>query len=417
MVDAGRGRVQNVAVRRDVASRLTEARIVVLSAAALFAAIFAARFVSDEAALGISFLFVAPTVLLAVRFGVWGAVAGLAISMGLTLLWDLTQGIGLGPVGYVIRGSVIAFAGGAAALFAMIGRRLEEESAAWFEGSIDMNCIANADGYFVRVNDAFVRTLGYSKDELLTKPFLEFVHPDDRERTIAETIKLVEKLGNTIDFENRYLAKDGTYHWLHWSATPVDGGRIYASARDVTKQKELEHQLIELATTDALTGLPNRRHFGEQAAVALEHVKRYGSTAAMLMVDLDGFKAINDRIGHHAGDRVLRCVGEKIRSRLRAADLVARLGGDEFAVLLPETAEPAVGAIAEDLRVLIAGCSHRAGDEDLRVAGTVGIAILDRAAGENVDQLLRRADRALLEAKAAGGDRYVVDGPPPRASV
>ncbi len=126
-------------------------------------------------------------------------------------------------------------------------RRRDLERQRLFELSIDMLCVAGMDGYFKQVNPAFLRVLKYSREELLSRPFVDFVHPDDRERTIAE----VEQLNRgepTVDFENRYRARDGRYLWLSWHAAPLTGlGLIYAVARDVTHEKETQALMIEQA--------------------------------------------------------------------------------------------------------------------------------------------------------------------------
>jgi diguanylate cyclase (GGDEF)-like protein/PAS domain S-box-containing protein len=404
------GRVaKTLAGRVDALSLLSERRRVLYLAAALFAVVFGLRLAYANPQLGISFLYVAPIVLLSMAFGARGAFWAIALSMLLTVASAALKHVAVPPLGYLIRSVVFAFVGATAAVFRGISLNLTEQSSAWFEQDIDLHCIANSDGMFVRVNDAFVRTLGYSKEDLISRPFTEFVHPDDRERTVAETIKLANSMGKTVDFENRYLTADGNYHWLRWSATPVHGGLIYASARDVTSQKEFEYRLEQLAATDSLTGLPNRRRFEQDAQRTLEHITRYGHRAALLMMDLDGFKAVNDTVGHHAGDEVLKCVGSRISTRLRSSDLVARLGGDEFVVLLPESGMPEVGLIAETLMERIKQCSWRQDGVDLPVAGTIGIALFESTSPETLSNLVRRADQAMLEAKREGGDRYRVD--------
>lgn len=385
---------------------LRSGRTIVASAAALFTAVFILRLMLPDPDLGISFLFVAPTVLMSFAFGIRGAAVATALSLCLMAFTTIVTNIPLGAGEYLVRGTVIAFVGLTAAAFAGMNRRLEAESTAWFEQDIDLHCIASKDGRFLRVNDAFVQTLGYAKEDLLSRPFIDFVHPEDREKTIAETIKLAENLGDTIDFENRYLANDGTYHWLRWSATPAPAGKIYASARDVTTQKELQNQLEALATSDALTGLANRRRFEDEAARALEHIARYGTGAAVFMLDLDGFKAVNDTVGHHAGDGVLSCVASKLRGRLRSSDLLARLGGDEFVILLPEARMPEAGALAEKLLVEVRDCSLSEDGVDLPIAASIGIAFFNSSSPWPLADVVRHADQAMYDAKRAGGDRY-----------
>jgi diguanylate cyclase (GGDEF)-like protein len=127
------------------------------------------------------------------------------------------------------------------------------------------------------------------------------------------------------------------------------------------------------------------------------------------MIDLDGFKAVNDRVGHHAGDEVLVCVAEKIRARLRSSDLVARQGGDEFVMLLPEAGAREVTGVAEELLASIGECSWRQGGSVLPISASIGVAIFDAQREEAIGDLIRRADRAMLEAKRSGSGRYLVD--------
>ncbi|HEX8098914.1 MAG TPA: sensor domain-containing diguanylate cyclase, partial [Actinomycetota bacterium] len=381
---------------------------VVILAAAVFAAVFGLRLTFANPQLGISFLYVAPIVLLTMSFDVRGALWAVVVSMTLTIVTSVLRDSPLSPAAYAVRGTVFVFVGMTSAVFRRISLRLEQESAAWFEQDIDLHCIANMDGYFIRVNDAFVRALGYPKAELLAKPFIDFVHPEDRDRTIAETMKLANSMGDTVDFENRYRAADGSYYWLRWSATPVHGRLIYASARDVTSQKNLEERLEQLATTDSLTGLANRRRFEEEAARTIDHIARYGTRAAALMIDLDGFKEVNDRAGHQAGDEVLKRVADNLRRRLRSSDLVARLGGDEFVVLLTETGVEQAALVAEALIERITECGWQTEDEELPVSASIGVALFDSASRETLSDVVRRADNAMFEAKRAGGHRYQI---------
>jgi diguanylate cyclase (GGDEF)-like protein/PAS domain S-box-containing protein len=383
-------------------------RWVLGGSAALFAAVFLLRLASPDPELGLGFVFVAPTSLLAIAFGIRGALAGTAASLALTWLWVIVDDVGFGPAPYLVRGGVIAFVGVTVAVYRSVSGRLERESHAWFEQSSDLHCVANTDGRFLRLNEAFVQTLGYAEEDLLARPFIDFVHPDDREETVGEIAKLAEGR-DSLDFENRYLAADGGYRWLQWSATPARGGLVYASARDVTKQKELQTRLEELATTDPLTGLSNRRSFEEEAERTLTHIARYGRSAAVFMLDLDGFKAVNDVIGHHAGDEVLFCVAERLRSRLRSSDLLARLGGDEFVMFLPEVDPSEAGAIADQLLGQVSACSRTWEGSDLPITGSIGVALFESSSLERLADLVRRADTAMFTAKRAGGGRSCID--------
>ncbi|WP_345712222.1 GGDEF domain-containing protein [Kineococcus glutinatus] len=180
----------------------------------------------------------------------------------------------------------------------------------------------------------------------------------------------------------------------------VDGARaVVHQVVLALRNAEARDALRAQARTDALTGLPNRAAFGE--AVAAELADPHSVGCALLFVDLDGFKAVNDGMGHAAGDALLRTVAARLRHVLRDADVCARLGGDEFAVLLPAT--DAASAAAAGRRVVEAlGAPVRIGGERARIGASVGVAHSSDGAGGTADALLRRADAAMYAAKAAG---------------
>ena len=275
--------------------------------------------------------------------------------------------------------------------------RADERARHFFELSRDMLCTANMDGYFVELNDAWTRYLGYSLEELRSTPFVEQVHPDDRERTEAEAAGLFEG-AETVGFENRYLAKDGTWHWLRWSSQlSPDESLIYARAADVTEVKQIEaerEQLLakvqEMARRDSLTGLPNRRALEEQLPQAMARARRCRSPLCVAILDIDHFKVYNDTHGHLAGDEVLRACARAWDSTLRAEDSFVRFGGEEFLVLLPDTEPERAAEIIERLR----------GKTPMSQSCSAGLACWDYV--ESIDDLLGRADKALYLAKAAG---------------
>ncbi len=278
--------------------------------------------------------------------------------------------------------------------------RADERARHFFDLSRDMLCTANMDGYFVELNDAWTRSLGYGLDELRAVPFIERVHPEDRERTEAEAAALFEG-AETLSFENRYLAKDGTWHWLRWSSQlSPDESLIYARAADVTEIKQIEaereellDQVRDMARHDALTGLPNRRALEEQLPQAMARARRAVSPLSVAILDIDHFKNYNDTHGHLAGDEVLRACARAWDSALRAEDTIARFGGEEFLVLLPDTAPAEAAEIVERLRERT----------PMGQSCSAGLAYWDHA--ESIDDLLARADQALYLAKAGGRDR------------
>ncbi|SOE03364.1 putative bifunctional diguanylate cyclase/phosphodiesterase [Blastococcus haudaquaticus] len=194
-----------------------------------------------------------------------------------------------------------------------------------------------------------------------------------------------------------------------------DVNGVVVHATDVTERKRAEQTLAHQAFHDGLTGLANRALFTDRVEQALRHDARHGDTSAVVYVDLDGFKAVNDNLGHQAGDELLRQVAERLAATVRGGDTLARLGGDEFAILVGQ-AGTAEEATAAGERVLVAlGRPVRIGNQVVTVSGSVGVAVSDPDATS--DSLVRDADIAMYAAKAAGRGRVVVFDPGMRAAV
>jgi diguanylate cyclase (GGDEF)-like protein len=176
---------------------------------------------------------------------------------------------------------------------------------------------------------------------------------------------------------------------------------------DVSERKRFERELRERADRDPLTGLRNRRRFEDDLHQQLGRSQRYGEQAALLMIDLDGFKRLNDTRGHQAGDELLRAVAAALRERLRATDLIARIGGDEFAVLLPHVDLRRAASVAGEVATAIGDCSAPVGAGSARVTASVGTAFIDRNA-VSADAVLEQADQAMYANKHAR-QRRVLD--------
>jgi diguanylate cyclase len=395
-------------------SLLTERKWVsVVLAVALFAAIFTMRVTVGTLADAISFLYVVPVVLVAVAYGARAGLLAGALAFLLSSAGALIADAPTSALGYVNRGLVYLFVGGLTGRFATTLRALEIESRRHFELSLDMISIAGFDGCFKSVNPAFERALGYQPEELVGRPFLDFVHPDDREKTEREAASLADGL-TTVQFQNRYFAKDGEVHWMEWTSIPLpDEGLIYGVARDITERKALEQELERLSQHDSLTGLFNRRRFEEELRRQLSYTRRYDKGGALLMIDLDRFKQINDVLGHAAGDEALRHVAAVLSNNLRGSDtlardpgfsaVVARLGGDEFVVLLPETDGPGAVAAAERLANALAATPLDVDGRQVELRISIGVATFDEFGLPGEKDLLVAADRAMYVAKASGG--------------
>jgi PAS domain S-box-containing protein len=196
-------------------------------------------------------------------------------------------------------------------------RRLEQEREEFFELALDLLCVAELETGFLKVSRGFEPTLGWAPEELLGRPFLELVHPEDLAATEEALRKLVEGRA-TAGFENRYRCKDGSWRWLAWrTPPPAPGSRVlHAVARDVTAQRHEAERLVRLAESDALTGAANRSRLEQAVLESIARAEHTGQPFGVLFADLNQFKAINDRLGHAAGDQALKEVARRMREHL-----------------------------------------------------------------------------------------------------
>jgi diguanylate cyclase (GGDEF)-like protein/PAS domain S-box-containing protein len=350
----------------------------------------------------VTLFYVVPIAIIAIRFGVK---AGLAAALAAELafaVWVQVKDTDVAALDYIARAVTFAALGGVAGVLADQRSQAVRRSRQMFEMSNDMLCEASLDGYFTRLNGAWEDALGWTPEELMAKPFIEFVHPEDREPTVVADTE--SRTSDVTQFENRYRTKSGEWRWLLWSSRS-DGRRIYAVAKDITDRKQSEDERKRqletseaMARTDALTGLPNRRAWDEEVQRELARAERHGLPMSLALLDIDHFKAFNDEHGHQAGDELLIEAGQAWRLELRVTDFIARYGGEEFGVLLPACPEDQAVAILERVRAGTPGgqtCS----------AGVAGWIATQSGA-----DLINRADAALYAAKSAGRDRTVVAG-------
>ena len=413
-------------------------------------------------------------------------------------------------------------------------KQAELERDAFFNLSNDMLATANPDGYLTQVNPSWTQALGWSVKELTERPFLDFLHPDDVARTIAEAER-ASRSESTDGFSNRYRAKDGTYHWIEWSVTANYDGLMYCSARDITRRKSAEefllaeqerirvtlqsigdgvittdvkgiitsinpmgevitgwaseealgkpvdqvmhlvdekrrggitnplvqsleqqitvkrdiallirrdgtdfavsesaspihrtdgsllggvlvfqdvtekrraiNQIKYQATHDQLTKLLNRAEFEKLANRLFTDAQTNGNQHCLLLLDLDEFKAVNDKGGHMAGDEVLRQVAALITSKLRIVDKVGRLGGDEFGVLLENCSLAAAERIAAQLMDAVGKHRLHWDSHTYQVGLSIGIAPLTQVSN-TLKEVIGNADAACYQAKASGKNQF-----------
>ena len=296
-------------------------------------------------------------------------------------------------------------------------RSAEERFRRSFEDAPVGMALLDGDGRFLEANEALARIVGIAADDLVGRALTEATHPDDAEAEHEQLAELLAGRAVRSTYEKRAIHADGHALWVAVHATELGGDErmFLAQILDISDQRRFEQQLQHLADHDPLTGLENRRAFERAVDAQLAHVKRYGDEGALLILDLDHFKGVNDTLGHHAGDALIMAVADVLREHVRDSDRVARLGGDEFAVLLPKAdAEQAV-AVADKLVSAVRDERRVLGGRAWTTTVSVGVALFS-AATDRGEQLLVDADLAMYDAKEAGRDRYAVYRPGDRAT-
>jgi diguanylate cyclase (GGDEF)-like protein/PAS domain S-box-containing protein len=274
--------------------------------------------------------------------------------------------------------------------------------------------LVGTDGRFLRVNRSLCEILGFPEKELLRKTFQEITHPDDLEVDVEHLRRLLAGEIRTYQTEKRYHHQDGHEVWALLSVSVVhdeQGEPLYfvSQIQDVSERKVLEERLIHQAFHDPLTGLANRHLLVNRLAHALDRTRRRRDRqAVVLFMDLDGFKVVNDSLGHEVGDHLLVLVAERLRRSMRPEDTLARFGGDEFVVLLEDVEDPSEAVrvakrIANELKkpFVMDGRS-------LFTSFSIGIAQGNARTKSPLD-LLRDADTAMYRAKSEHDDHRIFD--------
>ncbi len=264
---------------------------------------------------------------------------------------------------------------------------------------LDTVFVVDGDDRIVFVSDACETLLGYRADELVGTAITDHIHPDDVAGTRASILRVMGGKPH-LDFRNRYIRRDGGVVHLLWSARWVEeeGVRI-GVARDVTALRQAEEELRFLAHHDPLTGLTNRSLFYDRLDLGLRVAHRYQTGLALLFLDVNDFKGINDVHGHAVGDRVLCTVARRLEGCVRETDTVARMGGDEFTVLLTDVQTPDCVRVkvAEMQAALVAPLDAESGG--IRMPScSIGVACYPDD-GEDAATLLRHADAEMYRVK------------------
>jgi diguanylate cyclase (GGDEF)-like protein/PAS domain S-box-containing protein len=281
-----------------------------------------------------------------------------------------------------------------------------------FMQAIDQHAIvsvASRDGRILQVNDRMTAITGFSREELLGQDH-RILSSHTHEREFFRHLWLTLGQGQTWRGVICNRRKNGSLYWVDSAIVPQrdSAGEVvrYVSIRiDITERMQAEHEMVRLATHDSLTGLANRTLLRDRVQQALETNKRTGMKSAVLFIDLDQFKTINDSLGHEVGDRLLVEVSHRLRDCVRAEDTVARQGGDEFIVFLPRIPDAAsAGVLAAKLLRQLAQPMHL-DERELFVGSSIGIAVFPED-GEDVDTLLKNSDTAMYQVKEAGRNHF-----------
>ena len=276
-----------------------------------------------------------------------------------------------------------------------------------FESAPIGMALESMDAAFLEVNRALCDMVGRTSEWLLREGVKGILHPADEETDRAARAEVAAGTVDSVTVEMRLLRPDGDVIWvLHSLGLLTDdlGGdpHLVSQFSDITQGRHAREALRLQATHDAMTGLPDRSGFHEGLDRILVHPPRAGRRLAVLFLDMDDFKAVNDEYGHAAGDRVLVTCGRRIRSLLRADDLLARYGGDEFVALLTSIQDPSdARLVSEQVHSVVRAPIPLEDGTEVYVSMSIGVAMVDP--GESAEDAIRRADRGMYRAKESGG--------------
>jgi len=270
--------------------------------------------------------------------------------------------------------------------------------------------LVEVNGGWLQVNDALCRIIGYPEGDLKATTLDAITHPEDIGLAADDLQRLLAGKIPSYQVEKRYRHAWGHYVWVLLTVSVVRDVQGHAlhiikQVQDITERKDGARQLEYLVDHDFLTGLYNRRWFERELAREVERAQRYKTPGAVLVIDLDHFKDINDSLGHKAGDDLLKGVAGLLKQRARRGDVLARLGGDEFALLLPQTPADHAEIVADEIVKTLSRRMAASASQSVVVTASVGVAISD---GLTDTELLAYADLAMYEAKEAGRNRFAV---------
>lgn len=271
--------------------------------------------------------------------------------------------------------------------------------------------LVSLGGKWIKANRSLLNMLQYEEEELLKLTFKDITHPEDINLDLKQLTALKTGKIKTYQMEKRYFRKDGSIIWIYLSVSMVtdnngDPVHYISQIEDITDRKERQNQILHQSTHDELTGLPNRRLMSDRLTRSFALSRRYKRSFALMYIDIDHFKQVNDEYGHDAGDELLKWLASKISACIRTSDTLARQGGDEFVLILSEISTPDDAVmIVDKIFHAIREVSYD-GSIQMQVSLSIGVAIFDPNSSDTIDDLLKKADLALYRVKHAGRNGY-----------
>jgi diguanylate cyclase (GGDEF)-like protein/PAS domain S-box-containing protein len=270
-----------------------------------------------------------------------------------------------------------------------------------FEQNAAGVCVATADGVILECNATFAEMLGYGRHEMtdlqIRDLYVRVLEHDDLAELLRDALTL-----NSVEVELQ--RKDGRHVWVLQNLT-LSGERVHTTLVDISDRKRAEEQIEFHAYHDVLTHLPNRKLFTDRLGQSITHARRSGKPLAVMFVDLDHFKSINDTLGHTGGDELLLEMSRRLLACTRDDDTVARLGGDEFTIILSDLRHPEDAATVAEKILATVQQPMTIGGMTVEVSASIGIAIYPTD-GADIDSMLRNADSAMYRAKESGRNNY-----------
>src|SRR6185369_14505640 len=272
--------------------------------------------------------------------------------------------------------------------------------------------VMSLEGRFKLVNSSLCDLVGYKKEDLEKLTFQEITHPKDLEPILANVLSLLDGSVTSFSMEIRYIRRDQQIVWAQLTSSVVRdtvGVPLYlvAQIEDISDRRRTQEQIYKMAYYDALTSLPNRRLLLDRLNQALAQAKRYKRSMALMFMDIDNFKRVNDTLGHDMGDELLKIVAGRLRACVREMDTVCRQGGDEFIIVLTEIAHSQVVAVIANKIIETISDPISLQENELHITTSIGIAVYPIDGTDDEKELMKKADTALYEAKNKGKNGFM----------